>query len=281
VWRNTDLAIYLSDDKIRTVVIEQRFTLLKTSRWKCWSALTFWARKNLHNDEQYWSCNQKLQQHQGTSNCTFLIANQVKKTILSEKTISISSRSYATVNVVKTSLSKNQDLLFKLKCQQEIHQYMLILLIIHYWQFKFRMTQICPSSYSEKPLKSCDRVWSWWVLFSQPERCWACSLNQGQLSKLSQNMLLWGVNCSHSVSSRNYRSTWMKNRPWSNGIWIKHHSGSSQSCHTLLPSSLKRLQQCDEGFWERVNEHLLIDDWEAKYKPEQAHVYSSVKMTEK
>jgi hypothetical protein len=46
------------------------------------------------------------------------LANQVKKTILSEKTISISSRSYATVNVVKTSLSKNQDLLFKLKCQQ-------------------------------------------------------------------------------------------------------------------------------------------------------------------
>jgi len=45
-------------------------------------------------------------------------ANQGKKTILSEKTISISSRSYATVNVVKTSLSKDQDLLFKLKCQQ-------------------------------------------------------------------------------------------------------------------------------------------------------------------
>jgi hypothetical protein len=67
----------------------------------------------------------------------------------------------------------------------------------------------------------------------------------------------WGVNCSHSVSSRNYRSTWMKNRPWSNGIWIKHHSGSSQSCHTLLPSSLRRLQQCDEGFWERVNEHSV------------------------
>jgi len=47
------------------------------------------------------------------------LTNQVKKTILSEKTISISLRSYATVNVVKTSLSKNQDLLFKLKCQQE------------------------------------------------------------------------------------------------------------------------------------------------------------------
>jgi hypothetical protein len=46
------------------------------------------------------------------------MTNQVKKTILSEKTISISSRSYATVNVVKISLSKNQDLLFKLKCQQ-------------------------------------------------------------------------------------------------------------------------------------------------------------------
>ena len=106
-------------------------------------------------------------------------------------------------------------------------------------------------------LKPCDRVWSWWVLFSWPERCWACSLNQGQLSKLSQNMLLWGVNCSHSVSSRNYRSTWTKNRPWSNGIWVKHHSGSSQSCHTLLFSSLKRLQQCDEGFWERVNEHSV------------------------
>jgi len=35
------------------------------------------------------------------------LTNQVKKTILSEKTISISSRSYATVNVVKISLSKN------------------------------------------------------------------------------------------------------------------------------------------------------------------------------
>jgi len=46
------------------------------------------------------------------------LTNQVKKTILSEKTISISSRSYVTVNVVKTSLSKNQDLLFELKCQQ-------------------------------------------------------------------------------------------------------------------------------------------------------------------
>jgi len=47
------------------------------------------------------------------------LTNQIKKIILSEKTISISSRSYATVNVVKTSLSKNQDLLFKLKCQQK------------------------------------------------------------------------------------------------------------------------------------------------------------------
>ena len=48
----------------------------------------------------------------------FWLANQIKKTILSEKTISISSRSYATVNVVKISLSKDWDLLFKPECQQ-------------------------------------------------------------------------------------------------------------------------------------------------------------------
>jgi hypothetical protein len=95
------------------------------------------------------------------------------------------------------------------------------------------------------------------VLFSQLKDAELAASIKVNWSKLSQNMLLWGVNCSHSVSSRNYRSTWMKNRPWSNGIWIKHHSGSSQSCHTLLPSSLRRLQQCDEGFWERVNEHFV------------------------
>jgi len=115
-----NLVIYLSDDKTRTVVIEQEVHIVKDLKVKMLIDLDILSSEKIfimmNNIEAVIkSCNNirvSLTVH-------FWLTNQVKKIILSEKTISISSRSYATVNVVKISLSKDQDLLFKLKCQQK------------------------------------------------------------------------------------------------------------------------------------------------------------------
>ncbi len=116
----TNLAIYLSGDKIRTIVIEWEVHIVKDLKMKMLVGLDILGPKKIfimmnNTEAVIRSCNNirvSLTVH-------FWSANQVKKTILSEKTISISLRSYATVNVVKISLSKDQDLLFKLKCQQK------------------------------------------------------------------------------------------------------------------------------------------------------------------
>ncbi len=115
-----NLAIYLLGNKIRTVIIEQEVHIVKDLKMKMLVGLNILSPEKIfimmnNTEAVIKSCNNirvPLIVH-------FWSANQVKKTILSEKTISISSRSYATVNVVKTSLSKNQDLLFKPECQQK------------------------------------------------------------------------------------------------------------------------------------------------------------------
>jgi len=112
-----DLAIYLSGNKTRTAVIEQEVHIVKDLKVKMLVGLNILGPKKIsimmnNTEAVIKSCNNirvPLTVHSQS-------ANQVKKTILSEKTISISSRSYATVNVVKTSLSKDQDLLFKSEC---------------------------------------------------------------------------------------------------------------------------------------------------------------------
>jgi len=114
-----NLVIYLSGNKIRTAVIEQEVHIVKDLKVKMLVDLNILSPEKIfimmnNTEAVIKSCNNirvPLTVHSQS-------ANQVKKTILSEKTISISSRSYATVNVVKTSLSKNQDLLFKSECQQ-------------------------------------------------------------------------------------------------------------------------------------------------------------------
>jgi len=114
-----NLAIYLSGNKTRTTVIEQEVHIVKDLKVKMLVSLDILSPEKIfimmnNIKAVIKSCNNirvPLTVHSW-------LTNQVKKTILSEKTISISSRSYATVNVVKISLSKNWDLLFKLECQQ-------------------------------------------------------------------------------------------------------------------------------------------------------------------
>jgi len=114
-----DLAIYLPGDKTRTAVIEQEVHIVKDLKAKMLVGLDILGPKKIsimmnNTEAVIKSCNNirvPLTVHSW-------LANQVKKTILSEKTISIPPRSYATVNVVKTSLPKDQDLLFKPECQQ-------------------------------------------------------------------------------------------------------------------------------------------------------------------
>jgi len=103
-----NLAIYLSGDKTRTAVIEQEVHIVKDLKAKMLVGLDILSPEKIfimmnNTEAVIKSCNNirvPLTVHSWST-------NQVKKTILSEKTISISSRSYATVNVVKTSLSKD------------------------------------------------------------------------------------------------------------------------------------------------------------------------------
>ena len=103
-----NLAIYLSDNKTRTAVIEQEVHIVKDLKVKMLVGLDILSPEKIfimmnNTEAVIRSCNNirvPLTVHSQ-------LANQVKKTILSEKTISISSRSYATVNVVKTSLLKD------------------------------------------------------------------------------------------------------------------------------------------------------------------------------
>jgi hypothetical protein len=112
------------------------------------------------------------------------------------------------------------------------------------------------------------------VLFSQPERCWACSLNQGQSSKLSQNMLhevLTAVTAFHLETTGQPE--------WKIGHEVTVYESSTIAAQVKavihfyphLWEDCSNVMKVSEKEWMNI---LLIDDWEAKYKPEQAHVYS-------
>ncbi len=186
------------------------------------------------------------------------LTNQVKKTILSEKTISISSRSYATVNVVKTSLLKDWDLLFKSECQQRDS-----LIYAHIVDHTLSAVQV--QNDTDMPLIILRKTCLSHVIEYEADECYLADLKDAELAaSIKVNQANWIRTCFCEVltaATAFYLET-IGQPEWKighevNSIWIKHHSGSSQSCHTLLPLSLRRSQQCDEGFWERVNEHSV------------------------
>ncbi len=190
----TNLVIYLSDNKIRTVIIEQKIHIVKDLKTKMLVSLDILSLKKIfimmnNTEAVIKSCNNirvSLTVH-------FWLTNQVKKTILSEKTISISLRSYATVNVVKISLSKNQDLLFKSECQQKDSS-----IYAHIVDHTLLTVQV--QNDTDMFLIILKKTWLSHVIEYEADKCYLINLKDAELAtSIKVNQVNWVKTCFHEV----------------------------------------------------------------------------------
>ncbi len=271
-----DLAIYLSGDKIRIIVIEWEVHIVKDLKVKMLVGLDILGPEKIfimmNNIEAVIkSCNNirvPLTVH-------FWLTNQVKKTILSEKTISISSRSYATVNVVKTSLSKNQDLLFKLKCQQRDSS-----VYAHIVDHTLSAVQV--QNDTDMPLIILRKTCLSHVIEYEADGCYLANSKDAELAaSIKVNQANWVKTCFCEVLTA---ATTFHLETTGQSEWKIDHEVTVYESSTIA-AQVKAVIHFYPHLWEdcsnvmKVSEKewmniLLIDNWEAKYKSEQAHVYS-------
>jgi hypothetical protein len=118
------------------------------------------------------------------------------------------------------------------------------------------------------------------VIEYEADGCYLANLKDAELAaSIKVNQANWVRTCFHevltAVTAFHLETTGQPEWKIGHEVTVYESSTIAAQVKAVIHfyPHLWRLQQCDEGFWERVNEHLLIDDWEAKYKPEQAHVY--------
>jgi len=271
-----NLAIYLSDNKTRTAVIEQEVHIVKDLKVKMLVGLDILSPEKIfimmnNTEAVIRSCNNirvPLTVHSW-------LANQVKKTILSEKTISIPSRSYATVNVVKTSLSKNQDLLFKLKCQQGDSS-----VYAHIVDHTLSAVQV--QNDTDMPLIILRKTRLDHVIEYEADGCYLANSKDAELAASTKvNQANWVRTCFRevltAVTAFHLETTGQPERKIGHEVTVYGSSTIAAQVKAVIHSYPHLWEDCSnvtkvpEKEWMNI---LLIDDWEAKYKPGQAHVYS-------
>jgi len=271
----TNLAIYLSGDKIRTIIIEWEVHIVKDLKMKMLVSLDILSPEKIfimmNNIEAVIkSCNNirvPLTVHSW-------LANQVKKIILSEKTISISSRSYVTVNVVKTSLSKNQDLLFKLKCQQRDS-----LIYAHIVDHTLSAVQV--QNDTDMPLIILRKTCLSHVIEYEADGCYLANSKDAELAaSIKVNWANWVRTCFHEVLTAvtAFHLETIDQSEWKIGHEVTVYESSTIAAQVKavihfyphLWEDCSNVMKVSEKEWMNIS---LIDNWEAKYKPEQAHVY--------
>jgi len=270
-----DLAIYLSGDKIRTTVIEWEVHIVKDLKAKMLVGLDILGPEKIsimmnNTEAVIKSCNNirvPLTVHSQ-------LTNQVKKTILSEKTISIPSRSYATVNVVKTSLPKNQDLLFKSECQQGDSS-----VYAHIVDHTLSAVQV--QNDTDMPLIILRKTCLSHVIEYEADGCYLADLKDAELAaSIKVNQANWVRTCFCEVltaaTAFHLETTGQPERKIGHEVTVYGSSTIAAQVKAVIHSYPHLWEDCgnvtkvSEKEWMNIP---LIDNWEAKYKSEQAHVY--------